>query len=293
MFKFINEELFNSNREECEAKNGNTYVKELVSTLANDDKRTKKLFMVTANNQEQMDSEVNGAVIQTVYKENSFGTKYENVYVKIKDEFNDTDKVKDVIAVAFPFNGIFEPLEKSDKYSIYKGTCLSIKDQKNAIAFDNNYYRKICYFLIGIEKDQIRFLKEIELAFSAYHYKKDEDGNKQTMKQTLKVTIEYNEEENEYKTSQVMTEEAVEDVDSESFKGKPMFVTASKPKKDSKSVQGKKGTRTYGNKPQNNNGQKQDHFENMMKAYQNQVADNSKEINKKNRNNRKGNKGRR
>ncbi len=97
-----------------------------------------------------------------------------------------------VYVIAFPFNGLINPIKEDPKYRIYKGfICSSAKP----FIFNNRKYRKVMYLVIEIHKnlfnpDHVHHCDSIPIKLESYALFEDHiDGKKKTNHETMLLNI--------------------------------------------------------------------------------------------------------
>ena len=179
MFEIINEELcsFESSKETSEK--GGEYFKLSVNTsgrvvrLSEADQdylsHIRPILKLTSPDINYYDYPM------TVHTRES-ATGVPNVLVKANPNNDGYDSR--IFVVAFPFNGIIQPIPESKLYRIYKGV-LAVSDKKN-IRFNNRFYKKILYLVIEpnyrlFDPEHLFHVDDIGLKLEAYAYYKKEE----------------------------------------------------------------------------------------------------------------------
>lgn len=303
MFTIINDLLFMSKLEELTNKDGLSYVKESISTIADDEGKNRKVLVVTAEDNETLNSIDSSAVIQTKEKISASGRANTNVHVRLN---RDEQKYQQpVMVIAFPFNGIFVPQEESPYYRVYKAMVSTVKDKTKPFEFNGQKFLKIAYVVIGLNTNKLKNAGDsVMLTFRSYNYVKDENGEKATNRHDLQISVsnvaidglddlrlEYNYE---------FIDEIVEPVNlDEITAGKPMFKVFTPKEKESRNHNNNhnRSNKNYANDnkkssrdTRNNNAHKS--FETMLKDYQNEFTSNQSSISSRNKK-KSGKKGRR
>lgn len=304
MFTIVNEELFMSNLEELTNKDGLSYVKKSVSTVADDEGKMRKILVVTAGDKEVMNDMDSSAIIQTKEKISANGRANTNVLVRLSKEGQKYQQP--VMVVAFPFNGIFVPQEESPYYRVYKAMVSTVKDKSKSFEFDGQKFRKIAYVVIGLNTNKLKNAGDtVSISFKSYNYMKDDLGEKATNEHKLQITVSASEVEGvdglrlDYEYG--ISDGIVDPVDMDELTaGKPMFKVFTPKEKDThihNNNRSRSNNKNYTNDnkkssrdTRNNNAHKS--FESMIKDYQNEFSSNQSSI--KSRSKKKaGKKGRR
>lgn len=317
MFTLINEELFISQIKELTNKEGTPYYKETISTVGDDEGKSRKLLISTASDKDVLVNSDSVASISTKENINQNGKSTTNVLVRLSD--TEQKYSQPVLVVAYPFNGVFVPQDENPDYRIYKAMVSTMKDKSQAYSFNGRMYRKIAYVVIGLNVNKLKEADDkVTVRFESYNFTKGETGEKVTNMHSLQIEVVPGDDALSYKYEYRMNDEIVEPVDIEELTaGKPMFKVFTpktkaqykKPNDGNKRVSTDDGKRNSG-RPQSRGGRrfKSDNsptvysdskndsgnkaFENLLKSYQNQFDDNQSSI--KSRNKKKtGKRGRR
>lgn len=217
MITFINESLFSKISEKKEGKDGAPdYYRMIVSSA---------MPVINRNNPEDPSPKVIEHILHL--KEDNFNK--ENTYIRIKWiekrrivllNQKPTNKIDiPVYLIAIPYNGFIIPIEKSDKYRIYKGVTVTLEDP---IEYFDNTYKHIAYITLVP-----KFGKEGKsvLTITGYSIRKDLkfESNKdhQSFKTTWSITFTKTDEGVDYEID-TKTEEC-EDVEFEPQQGSHIF----------------------------------------------------------------------